>query len=295
VRRQLGASVYDRVRAGVGASVGATVAALVRATVQAKVQASVGISVQAGVQGHVEARVQAGVEVRVYAPLEASVWESVEQSLGAGVPLGVRVSVSRSVWAYQAAPWLAQYRFFDTYLEPNELRALAHFNELVSGYWLGQEIALLVRRPHRLAYDAAGRLHHATGTCLEYADGWGLYAWQGVRVPEKVILKPEELTGEDWRREPNVTVRRVIQERLGARFMRELGGKVIDRGSRGTLYEVRMPSADPEPVARYVQVQDASTPRQYFLRVPPWVQSAAEAVAWSFQLTVEEYGPGQEA
>ena len=76
---------------------------------------------------------QASVEDRVYAPLEASVWESVEQSLGAGVPLGVRVSVSRSVWAYQAAPWLARYRFFATYLESNELRALAHFNELVSG------------------------------------------------------------------------------------------------------------------------------------------------------------------
>ena len=34
--------------------------------------------------------------------------------------------------------------------------------------------------------------------------------------------------------------------------------------------------------------------RQYFLRVPPTVQTAAEAVAWSFQLAVEEYGPAHE-
>ena len=51
---------------------------------------------------------------------------------------------------------------------------------------------------------------------------------------------------------------------------------------------------DPERVARYVQVQDASTARQYFLRVPPTIQTAAEAVAWSFQLAVEEYDPAQE-
>ena len=49
-----------------------------------------------------------------------------------------------------------------------------------------------------------------------------------------------------------------------------------------------------ERVARYVQVQDASTPRQYFLRVPPTIQTAAEAVAWSFGLSVEDYGPAQE-
>lgn len=47
-------------------------------------------------------------------------------------------------------------------------------------------------------------------------------------------------------------------------------------------------------MARYIQVQDASTDRQYFLRVPPTIQTAAEAVAWTFHLSVEEYHPAQE-
>ena len=47
-------------------------------------------------------------------------------------------------------------------------------------------------------------------------------------------------------------------------------------------------------VERFVEVQDASTPRQYFLPVPPTIQTAAEAVAWSFQLALEEYGSAQE-
>jgi hypothetical protein len=58
---------------------------------------------------------------------------------------------------------LACFRFFDEYLAPNALNALAYFNERVSGYWLGQEEALLVRRPRVLARDASGHLHHATG------------------------------------------------------------------------------------------------------------------------------------
>ena len=88
-------------------------------------------------------------------------------------------------------------------------------------------------------------------------------------------------------------VRRVIQERSGERFMINVGGIVIDAGPSGTLYEVPLPG-DRERTARYVQVQDASTARRYFLRVPPGVQTAAEAVAWSFQVAVEAYGPAQE-
>jgi hypothetical protein len=109
-----------------------------------------------------------------------------------------------------------------------------------------------------------------------------------------VIQAPETLTREDFLGEQNVEVRRIIQERMGERFVPELGGRVIGAGERGTLYEVRLPEDDPERVARYVQVQDASTSRRYFLRVPPTIQTAAEAVAWSFQVAGEDYHPAQE-
>jgi hypothetical protein len=112
-------------------------------------------------------------------------------------------------------------------------------------------------------------------------------------VPERVILTPERLTREDFLTEPNVEVRRVIQERMGARFVSELGGVVLDVGPRGTLYEVAL-LGDPEGVARYVQVQDASAERHSFLRVPPTLQTAAEAVAWTFQVAGEDYHPAQE-
>jgi len=145
-----------------------------------------------------------------------------------------------------------------------------------------------------LSRDAEGQLHSARGKCVEYRDGWGIYAWHGVRVSERIILRPETLTREDLLKEPNVEVRRVIQERMGERFVRDRGGQVIDTSPRGTLYEVRLPADDPEPVARYVQVQDACTARHSVLRVPPTIQTAAEAVAWTFQAPGEEYRPARE-
>jgi hypothetical protein len=203
-----------------------------------------------------------------------------------------------SARAYYEADLLACCQFYATYLAPNDLQALLRFNEWVSGYWLGKDVAVIVRRPKVLARDAQGRLHSASGKCIEYRDGWGFYAWHGVRVPEKVILAPEQLTRADWDEAENVDVRRVIQERMGERFVSELGGGVVDEGPRGRLYEVALPN-DPEAMARYVQVQDSSTERRYFLRVPPTTQTVAEAIAWSFGLpvqeyAVQEYGPAHE-
>ncbi len=182
-----------------------------------------------------------------------------------------------------------------TYLAPNDLHALAAFNERVAAYQLGPDTAFLVRRPCRLSLDAEGWLHHETGKCLEFPDGWGFCTWHGMEVPDNIILAPERLSRQDFLNEENIEVRRIIQERMGEQFMTKLGGVVLDTGPRGTLYEVHLSSwYDPEPVARYVQVQDASTQRQYVLRVPPTIQTAGEAVAWSFGLSVEAYGPTHE-
>ncbi|HEY1387987.1 MAG TPA: hypothetical protein VGF38_05540 [Ktedonobacterales bacterium] len=237
------------------------------------------------------------VWANVWFSMYRSVSEDAEEHMGdrkRRLWASVREGVLFSVRAYEDAWMLAYYRFFDVYLAPNALHALTCFNELVSGYWLASNDAVIVRRPAVLTRDADGRLHSATGKCVEYRDGWGFYAWHGVRVPERVIHAPETLTREDFLGENDVEVRRVIQERMGDRFVSTLGGQVIDVGPRGTLYEVRLLEDDPEGVARYVQLQDASTARQYFLRVPSTIQTAEEAVAWSFQLTVEEYRPAQE-
>src|SRR5262249_44873361 len=175
-------------------------------------------------------------------------------------------SLDSSLWhtisAYDAAHSLIELRYFDLYLSSNEAHALAQLNELVCGYWLGAAVALLVRKPRLLSLDEAGRLHSATGQSVEYADGWGFFAWHGVQVPERVILAPRTLSRADFLTENIVEVRGVIQERMGAeRFVWELEARFIDGSAQGVLHEVDLPG-DPDRVARYV-------PAMFKYRMPP--------------------------
>ncbi len=283
-------NVEDRIKASVGKHLWESIEASVGESIEASLWDRIAPGIQGGINAWIEtgtwARLPANLQGRMAYVLRCNGYKSIYDAFWTPTDEGVR--------AYDYAPRLACFRFLDLYLAPNDLRALAHFNERVSGYWLGNKGAALVRRPRVLALDHEGRLHSETGKCVEYRDGWGFYAWHGVRVPEQVILAPESLTRADFLMESNPEIRRVIQERMGERFVSELGGKVIDSGPRGTLYQVEMPAPAPERVARFVQVQDASTPRQYFLRVPPTIQTAAEAVAWSFEMPVEKYQPTQE-
>src|SRR5262249_42507409 len=250
------------------------------------------------------------VRRRVVHPIWGAVRDRVGGRNGRAVGAAARCTISSwinggsfdiaeySTWhgirAYEEAVTLAHARFYDEYFERNHVHALARFNELLSGYWLGRAVALLVRRPRLLALDEEGRPHSATGRCVEYHDGWGFWAWHGVEGAAKVILSPAELTRDDFLSERNVEVRRVIQERMGARFVPEIGGTFLDSSAHGVLYQIDMPG-DPDRVARYLQVQDPSTGREYYLRVPPDVATAAEALAWTFGLSPEEYRPAGES
>jgi hypothetical protein len=189
---------------------------------------------------------------------------------------------------------LSFYRFFHEIFEENQLIHLALFNEMVSGYRLGSQQAWLVRKPITLELDDRGRPHSSSGMCLKYRDGWGFYAWHGVRVDERLILLPETLTRVDWMQEQNLEIRRAMQERLGGdRFVQMVGGQCIDTGKRGRLIEIDLED-DPERIAHYIQVQDASTDRLYYLRVPPSITNADEGVAWTFGMNVPDYQPIQE-
>ena len=137
-------------------------------------------------------------------------------------------------------------------------------------------------------------LHNETDMAVKYADGWGIYVYNGVVVTEKIIKTPEKLTKQDWLKEENLEVRRVIQERMGSDFVKKIGGKVLDKGTKGILYGVDLKD-DPEKTAHYVKVKDSSTSREYYLRVSPTITKADTAVAWTFGFdNPEEYIPVKE-
>jgi hypothetical protein len=126
----------------------------------------------------------------------------------------------------------------------------------------------------------------------------------GVQVPQYVIARPGEISVEKIDQERNAEVRRVMIERYAmggnseivgtGAYIRDAGGKRLDHDEAfGTLWRREMP--DDEPIVMIEVVNSTAEPdghfKRYFLRVPPTMRKAREAVAWTFNMTADEYAP----
>jgi hypothetical protein len=200
------------------------------------------------------------------------------------------LAASRDVFGHRLGP--ARARMIDARL------AIARS---AGPWWATQWVAVVSDRPLRLATDAEGRLHSEDGPALAYRDGFAIHASHGVLVPSWVITDPDRITIHHIEEERNAEVRRTMVERFGAeRLIRESGAELVDEDETGRLWRRSLPSLQSweEPVVM-VEVQN-STPepdgsrRTYFLRVPPDMRKAREAVAWTFSLGEIEYRPAME-
>jgi len=157
--------------------------------------------------------------------------------------------------------------------------------------------AFICARPQVIERDERGRLHCLTGPAVKYPDGFGVWAVHGVRVPQYVIETPAAITVADINGEANAEVRRVKIERFGAhRYLLESGAKEIHADDFGTLYRRDLLNDEPLVMVKVVN----STPeadgsfKDYFLRVPPAMRTAREAVAWTFGKSKADYQPAVE-
>lgn len=155
-----------------------------------------------------------------------------------------------------------------------------------------------------LQKDSEGRLHCETGPALK-SDAGDLYYIHGVEVPRNVVLNPNSITLQRINRCLNQEVRTILINRYKSGiidYVKDSGGKRVDHDEvHGTLWSMR----DPNPVfwmEREINVLEVvnSTPepdgthKHYFLRVPPNVQTAHEARAWTFRMTPAEFAPLKE-
>jgi hypothetical protein len=106
--------------------------------------------------------------------------------------------------------------------------------------------------------------------------------WRGVRIDERIAFRPEELTAEEALAQRNAELRRVMIERRGySRFATEAKAKVLDTdkdpGGARELLMINLRQDEPLVV---LSCRCPSTARQYFLRVPPNMETCHQAAAW---------------
>lgn len=160
------------------------------------------------------------------------------------------------------------------------------------------KLVLASDRPSELKLDQEDRLHCETGPALSFRSGLELYFWHGIRIPQWVIEDPERLSVQYIENEKNVEVRTALVERYGeAKFLTDSGAKVVHEDEYGTLYQKWV---DDTYTLTMVKVTNSTanpdgTRTAYFLRVPNEVETAKEAVAWTFGLHKDEYNPVAES
>jgi len=137
-----------------------------------------------------------------------------------------------------------------------------------AGWWLPyKHICWVSERPQSLHVDTRGRLHNEDGPALAYPDGFSIYAAHGVRLPEYVIERPQEITPEKIKHENNAEIRRMMLAKYGeSRYLEAIGAQAIHQDGYGQLFRVEFWGDEPLAMVRYI---DPSTGRIYFHRVDP--------------------------
>lgn len=167
------------------------------------------------------------------------------------------------------------------------------------GWWIpAGDVCFVIERHRDIKFDRTGRMHAEDGPALIYDDGFSIYAWHGVRVPQVVVMEPKSITVTMIQEQNNPEVRRVMMKRYGVqRYMIDAGAEVIDESEHGILYRLDSPTQREPLVMVCIKntLPDANGKfRCAMVRVPPRTRTALEAVAWSFGLSPDEYQPVME-
>jgi hypothetical protein len=233
-------------------------------------------------------------------PVTQQTWAAVAEPLRMMMAINNGTLVGRQTWecgfGSQDAGWISHYDYLRAIgVKGTELlEGITAMTRSCGWWWPYRNLCVLTEKPTGLKRDNRGRLHNEKGMVVRYADNWGFYAWHGVIVPDDVIILKEPITLERIAAERNVEVRRVLIERFGLDDYLKSGKVIkIHQDKCGTLW--RMDLEGDEPIMVVQVVNSTAEPegyfKEYFLRVPPDMVRAKQAVAWTFGLTEDEYVP----
>lgn len=148
-------------------------------------------------------------------------------------------------------------------------------------WWPYDNMVVACEKPLSVRWDDQRRLHAEGRAAVEYADGYSLFAWHGVTVPEKWITE-KAITPHEALTWSNMEQRRAACEILGwATILDKLKGRTVDANANpeiGELIRVTIPDIGEE---QFLRVR-CGTGRVFALPVPPEMKTAAQANAWTY-------------
>lgn len=142
-----------------------------------------------------------------------------------------------------------------------------------------ENTCIICDRPTKLTFDNEHRLHGEGEPAIEFADGYRLYYYRGVSLPEKYWVHPHHWQARWLLEEHNAELRRVLIQGIGySRICQELQATELDSWREYTLLKIDS-EVDVEPIY-LLKMTCPSTGYIHAMRVPPTMRSAREAIRW---------------
>ncbi|GET42370.1 leucine-rich repeat domain-containing protein [Microseira wollei] len=171
--------------------------------------------------------------------------------------------------------------------------------------WAYEKVCIVCDRPTQLFFDNQNRLHAEGKPAIQFSDGYSLYSYHGVTLPEKYgKIHPNNWQAEWILSEKNAELRRVLIQAIGyARICQELEAEELDTWREYTLLKIEadidgfdlndfpqnheIPQKEP---VYLLKMTCPSTGHIHALRVPPDMQTAREAIRWvNWDIDPEEF------
>ena len=143
-----------------------------------------------------------------------------------------------------------------------------------------EKICIVCDRPTKLSFDNENRLHAEGKPAISFADGYSLYSYHGVTLPEKYgKVHPKEWQAKWLLEETNAELRRVLIQGIGySRICQDLQAIELDSWQEYTLLTIES-DIDIESIY-LLKMTCPSTGYIHALRVPPDINSARDAIRW---------------
>lgn len=183
------------------------------------------------------------------------------------------------------AGWTAFYDYFRrTGVPMEDLNFDKWLVFLESGVWASlfyENVAFVCSGPKSVRTDENGALHAGDGKAIEWRNGWGLYALNGVVVDEDIVMTPaRDLDPQRILTTQNAEVRREIIRKIGIeRAILGLKAKTIDAWDGYELLE--LPPIEGMTIkAVYLKMRNPSTGTYHVEGVPPEIRTCRGALSW---------------
>lgn len=161
-----------------------------------------------------------------------------------------------------------------------------------------EKVCIACAPPIELNVNERSQLHNERGPAMVFSDDTQVFALNGVVLPARAIVSPDQITVGEIEDEGNLEIRRIFIQQYGLeRYLKDSGAVQIDAGECGVLYKKSLPNDEPVVAVKVINAtpEPDGTYKFYFLRVPPHITTARAAVAWTFNMSAEDYQPTGES